>query len=184
MSIVPEQSTAQLQILAANLRILLLDVDGVMTDGGIILIGADTEAKRFDVQDGMGITLARAAGIRVGIITSRTSEVVQRRAKELGITDISQGSKKKVEALKQMLNKSGLSASQAAYIGDDIQDIPVLKRVGLPIAVQNAVPEVKECCLHVTQARGGHGAVREAVDWLLELRGEKEQVYQQFTESG
>jgi 3-deoxy-D-manno-octulosonate 8-phosphate phosphatase (KDO 8-P phosphatase) len=170
----------QVLILAGNLKMLLLDVDGVLTDGGITLIGLDMEAKRFDVQDGMGITLAKASGLIVGIITGRKSEVVERRARELGIEDLCQGVGKKVEALDLLLQKHGLGSEETAYIGDDIQDLPVMKRVGLPIAVQNAVPEVKECSKYVTQAQGGHGAVREVVDWLLVLRGQKEQVYEKF----
>jgi 3-deoxy-D-manno-octulosonate 8-phosphate phosphatase (KDO 8-P phosphatase) len=167
--------------LAQGLKLLLLDVDGVLTDGGIILIGENGEAKRFDVQDGMGITLARAAGLKVGIVTSRTSQVVRRRALELGIEEVAQGASNKSEALDLLLERHQVQASQAAYVGDDIQDIPIMKRVGIPIAVQNSVPLVKEYALYVTSAQGGHGAVREVVEWLLELRGDKERVYAQVT---
>lgn len=173
------QRTSSLEIkkLAADLRMLLLDVDGVLTDGGIILIGSKEEAKRFDVQDGMGITLARASGIKVGIVTSRSSDVVQRRAQELGIDEVFQGMRNKPEALDRMREKYEVQPSQAAYIGDDIQDLPIMKLVGIPIAVQNAVPAVKESSVYVTTASGGHGAVREAVEWLLELRGQRDQAY-------
>ncbi len=167
--------------LAGGLRLLLLDVDGVLTDGGIILIGRDTEAKRFDVQDGMGINLAGRAGLVVGIVTSRVSDVVRRRAKELGIEEVSQGVSNKSEALDILLRRHNVDAPQAAYIGDDIQDIPIMRRVGIPIAVQNAVQAVKECSVYVTGACGGHGAVREAVEWLLELRGDREKVYRSIT---
>ena len=160
---------------------LLLDVDGVMTDGGIILIGQEGEAKRFDVQDGMGINLAKAAGLTVGIVTSRTSEVVLRRSKELGIHEVCQGTRHKADVLDPLLEEYGIEASQVAYIGDDIQDMSIMKRVGIPIAVENAVGAVKECSLYVTHARGGHGAVREAVEWLLDLRGDKEKVYKLVT---
>jgi 3-deoxy-D-manno-octulosonate 8-phosphate phosphatase (KDO 8-P phosphatase) len=160
---------------------LLLDVDGVLTDGGIILIGKDGEAKRFDVQDGMGITLARAAGLKVGIITSRSSEVVQRRAQELGIDEVFQGARRKVEVLELLLQRYDIKPAQAAYIGDDIQDIPIMRRVGVPIAVQNAVQAVKECGVYVTRACGGHGAVRESVEWLLELRGDRNKAYESVT---
>ena len=171
----------EIRKLARDLRMLLLDVDGVLTDGGIILIGDDAEAKRFDVQDGMGVNLARSAGIVVGIITSRTSEVVQRRAKELSIDELFQGAGGKSEVLDLLLQKHHIDASQAAYIGDDIQDIPIMKRVGIPIAVQNAVQSVKDGSVYVTKAPGGHGAVREAVEWLLELRGDAERLYKQYT---
>ena len=110
---------------------LLLDVDGVMTDGGIILIGQECEAKRFDVQDGMGINLARFAGIKVGIVTSRISDAVIRRSTELGIDDVSQGTVHKADALDPLLKKYGIRPSEVAYIGDDIQDIPLLNRVGV-----------------------------------------------------
>lgn len=166
--------------LAANLRILLLDVDGVLTDGGIILIGDIDEAKRFDVQDGMGINLARAAGLKVGIVTSRDSVVVKRRAAELGVDDLFQGIGNKPEVLDVLLNKYGIEARQAAYIGDDIQDLSIMKRVGIPIAVQNATQSVKERSVYVTKACGGHGAVREAVEWLLDLRGDKIKVLKPF----
>ncbi len=177
----PEDYSPELRQLARDLRLLLLDVDGVLTDGGIILFGLEGEAKRFDVQDGMGINLARSAGIKVGIITSRTSEVVRRRAEELGLDELLQGVGQKGDALEELTQKHGITAAQAAYIGDDIQDIPIMRRVGLPIAVQNARPLVKEYSKHVTQASGGHGAVREAVEWLLELRGTRDELFRTIT---
>jgi len=174
-------SPKELSKLACDLRILLLDVDGVLTDGGIILIGTDLEAKRFDVQDGMGIRMLRTAGLMVGIVTSRTSDVVQRRAKELDIEELFQGVKEKPIVLNNLSQKYGINPSQAAFVGDDLQDIPLLKLVGIPIAVQNAVPDVKHCSSYVTKAFGGHGAVREIAEWLLDLRGDTERVYQSIT---
>jgi 3-deoxy-D-manno-octulosonate 8-phosphate phosphatase (KDO 8-P phosphatase) len=162
---------------AVRLHLLLMDVDGVMTDGGIILIGNADEAKCFDIQDGMGVTLARAAGLKVGIITGRESHAVRRRAEELQIDEICQGFFHKEEALSLLLEKHGLDSSEVAYMGDDVLDIPVMKQVGLPIAVSNACPEVKDHSVYVTQAPGGNGAVREVVDWLLELRGQRNEVY-------
>ena len=172
---------SSLQKLASDLRILLLDVDGVMTDGGIVLIGQDQEAKRFDVQDGMGVNMLRAAGLMVGIVTSRTSDVVQRRANELSIDELFQGVKDKPSILDILRDKHGIEPAQAAFVGDDLQDIPLLRRVGIAIAVANAVSEVKICCDYVTQAEGGHGAVRELAEWLLELRGDKERVVESIT---
>lgn len=166
---------------AESLHLVLLDVDGVMTDGGIILVGHTEEAKCFDIQDGMGVTLARAAGLKMGIITGRESAAVRRRAQELEMDEVCQGFFHKEEALNLLLDKHALDASQVAYVGDDILDMPIMKRVGLPIAVANARPEVKAQSVYVTQARGGHGAVREVIDWLLELRGQKEEVYGFFT---
>jgi 3-deoxy-D-manno-octulosonate 8-phosphate phosphatase (KDO 8-P phosphatase) len=160
---------------------LLLDVDGVMTDGGIILIGRTEESKRFDVHDGLGVTLARCAGLKVGIITGRKSDVVQRRAEELGIDELLQGIGRKTEALKHLLAKHEIDAAQVAYIGDDLPDLRVMEKVGMPIAVENAVPAIKEISVYVTKAAGGHGAVREAVEWVLDLRGNSHQVYKQIT---
>jgi len=168
---------SELTHVARGLKALLLDVDGVMTDGGIILFGESEETKRFNVQDGMGVNLARAAGLQVGIITSRTSTVVERRARELSMDILYQGIGKKAEALPRLLHDLSLEPGELAFIGDDLQDIPLLRLVGLPIAVANAVPAVKETSAYVTHAMGGHGAVREAVEWLLELRGERERVY-------
>ena len=174
----PDQN--QLRQLSLNLRLLLLDVDGVLTDGGIILIGEQGEAKRFDVQDGMGIRLAKTAGIKVGIITSRVSQVVERRAKELSIDEVHQDVGSKGDVFHSLLEKYGIRTAQVAYIGDDIQDVPIMKLSGIPIAVHNAVPLVQECSVYVTNARGGHGAVREAVEWLLDLRGDRDAIYKQI----
>ena len=171
----------KVQELASGLRMLLLDVDGVLTDGGIILMGGEGEVKRFDVHDGMGVTLAHAAGLKVGIITARSSEVVLRRATELGIEEVFQGVQHKGEVLDLLLEKYDINPSQVAYIGDDLPDIPIMRQVGLPIAVQNAVAAVKECSIYVTSADGGHGAVREAVERILELRGDRERVYRLVT---
>ena len=177
----PESTSHEIAALAAGLRILLLDVDGVLTDGGIILIGGDLEAKRFDVQDGMGIGMLRSAGILIGIVTSRTSQVVQRRAEELSIEELFQGVRHKPEVLDSLLAKYGIEPSQVGFVGDDLQDIPLIRLIGLPIAVQNAAPEVTENCVYVSRAKGGHGAVREIAEWLLELRGDKERVVRSIT---
>ena len=174
----------EIQRIARGLRLFLCDVDGVMTDGGIILDGADGEYKRFDVQDGMGITLARQAGLKVGIITGRNSGVVQRRAEELKFDEICQGFFWKEEALDQLLIRHELQEEEVAYVGDDLLDLPVMRRVGLPIAVQNARPEVKDFCLYTSRAPGGRGAVREIVEWLLDLRSQKQEVLDHFCKLG
>lgn len=171
----------ELARVAKGLKALLLDVDGVMTDGGIILSGESEETKRFDVQDGMGVNLARAAGLQVGIVTSRTSAVVERRAKELSLDILYQGIGKKSQVIPQLRQDLSLEPGELVFIGDDLQDIPLLRLVGLPIAVGNAVPAVKEASAYVTVAVGGHGAVREAVEWILELRGDRERVYELVT---
>jgi 3-deoxy-D-manno-octulosonate 8-phosphate phosphatase (KDO 8-P phosphatase) len=162
--------------IAKRLKMFLCDVDGVLTDGGIILDG-------IDVQDGLGIAMIRQAGLIAGIITGRKSGVVKRRAEELKFDEICQGFFWKEEALEQLLDKHQLRESQIAYIGDDLLDIPVLRRVGLPIAVQNARPEVKASSLYTSSASGGHGAVREIVEWILQLRNQKQEILDHFTKS-
>lgn len=161
-----------------RLRLVLLDVDGVLTDGGLILIDDDREAKRFDVQDGMGITLAREAGLEVGILTGRRSAVVARRADELGIEHVWQGSDEKGDTLDEIVESTGWAPSSMAYMADDVQDLPVLRRVGLSIAPANARPTVRRECDVITRSPGGDGAVREALDRLLEVRGEREALYE------
>ena len=171
----PERSLAAT---ALSIRMLLLDVDGVLTGGGIYLHDGLGEIKRFDVQDGMGITMARCAGLKVGILTGRSSAAVFRRAQELKIDVVEQGNSDKASGLRSVLQSAGVEAGEIAYVGDDIQDIPVMESVGLPIAVANARPEVKARALYVTTASGGHGAVRESVEWLLKLREQfKDVVY-------
>ena len=165
---------------ARKIKLLLLDVDGVMTDGGIILSGGGVESKRFHVQDGLGITLARRAGLRVGILTSRSSEVVQNRAEELGIEEVNQGCPSKVEAYHQILIKYGLRDDEVAYMGDDLPDLPVLQRVGLAFAVANALPEVKRQSDYVTCKSGGEGAVREVVELLLDWAEKRDEVIDHF----
>ena len=161
---------------ARRLRIVGLDVDGVLTDGGIYLgsVG-DTahEFKRYDIQDGLGVYFLRRAGLRVAIVTGRVSESVRLRARELEIDDVAQDSGAfKLPAFKQMLDRHGIQLSEAAFIGDDFPDMAVLKAVGLPVAVANAVPEIRAVCqLRLTRG-GGAGAVREFAELLLKARGE------------
>ncbi len=161
----------QIKEIARQVKFLALDVDGVLTDGGIILTEGKDEGKRFDVQDGMGIRLAQKSGIQVGIITSRTSKIVETRCSELGISDVHQGVTDKTQALELILKKYDLMHQDISYIGDDIQDLPIMNKIGLPIAVQNARDLVKHSSLYITGANGGHGAVREAIEWILKLNG-------------
>ncbi len=153
--------------LIANIKLLLMDVDGVLTKGDIIYGSGQMEIKVFNVQDGMGITLAKAAGLQVGVITGRTCEAVQRRCSELGFDIILQDCPDKMEGYQAIRQKYGYADDEIAYIGDDIQDLPVLQRVGIPLCVGNGVDEVKELCVFVATQHGGKGAVREIVDWIL-----------------
>ena len=156
---------------AKKIRLLILDVDGVMTDGRIILDNNGNELKAFHVRDGHGLKMLGDAGIKIALITGRSSKVVARRAAELRITDVYQSCHNKTEAYEQLLEKFGLKDSEVAYVGDDIVDIPVLKRVGLPVAVADAVYETKKHALLVTKNPGGRGAVREVTDLLLMASG-------------
>jgi len=160
-------------------RALVLDVDGVLTDGGILLDGGTGEMKRFHAKDGVGIRLAQAAGWRVLFLTARHSPPARRRAEELGAA-WAVGVARKDVFLQAWLAREGISWEEAAFVGDDLQDLAVLRKVGWPIAVGDAVEEVKAAARHVTARRGGEGAVREAVEWLLDQAGLREQVVEEF----
>jgi 3-deoxy-D-manno-octulosonate 8-phosphate phosphatase (KDO 8-P phosphatase) len=159
---------------------LLLDVDGVFTDGGIVYAGEEVEAKKFDVKDGMGIVLLQRTGLEVGIITGRVSDAVRRRANELGVEEVYQGYDEKTEALDTILEERDLSEETLGFMGDDVQDLPVLERVGLTLAPADAHPLVRERVDYVTESPGGSGAIRNAVDFLLKERNDYEEVYGQF----
>lgn len=154
-----------------KIRLLLLDVDGVLTDGRIIYDNRGVESKAFDVKDGHGIKLLQRAGIRVGIITGRQSEVVRLRAEELGIEILYQGAKDKLVPYRDILEGLGLNDDEVAYVGDDLVDLPILRRVGLAVTVADAVEEVKPHVHHVTERAGGRGAVREVCDLILKGSG-------------
>lgn len=150
---------------------LILDVDGVLTDGGIILDNEGNEYKSFHVRDGHGIRMLIKTGIRVAIITGRHSKVVDRRAHELGITEVFQKCYNKKTAYAQLLKDYKLSDHEVAYVGDDIVDVPIMDRVGLPVAVADACDEVVRYASLVTRNRGGRGAVREVTDFILKAKG-------------
>jgi 3-deoxy-D-manno-octulosonate 8-phosphate phosphatase (KDO 8-P phosphatase) len=159
---------------AASLRLLILDVDGVLTDGGLFY-GADGESqKRFNVLDGHGIKLLQQAGVAVAIISARKSPIVERRAADLGIAHLFQGVHDKLSAYNSLLAHTGLAAADCGFIGDDIIDLPVLLRVGFAASVPQGHPEVRARAHYVTQAPGGHGAVRELCDFILRAQGKYE----------
>lgn len=168
---------------ARKIKMLLMDVDGVLTDGGIIYGGGpglELELKKFHVQDGTAITLAHRVGLKTGIITGRESLVVTRRAQELQMAEIYQKAHSKAQALEEILNKQGLKEEEVAFIGDDLIDLPVMRRVGLAVAVANAQEEVKAQAHIVTQTQGGQGAVREVVNFLLKAQGTWETATQRY----
>lgn len=149
------------------IKLLLMDVDGVMTDGGITIDNNGVEAKTFHVRDGHGIKLLQRAGVKVGIITGRESEVVKHRAAELGIEILYQGMKVKMDAYRQILADEGLKDDEVAYIGDDVVDLPVLNQVGFSVAVADASEFLKPYVDYVTVLNGGRGAVREVTELIL-----------------
>ncbi len=153
-----------------NLGLLALDVDGVLTDGRLWLSDDGMESKAFDTQDGFGIRQLLRAGLEVAVISGRQSNAVEKRMAELGVTHVILGCSDKVAAFESLINKLGIDATNTAYVGDDVPDIPLLRRVGFAIAVANAVAEVKTECALTTTASGGRGAVREICDLILASR--------------
>jgi len=160
---------------AAQISLLLMDVDGTMTDGSVTLLsqndGTALEIKTFDAHDGQGLTLAQTAGLRTGCITGRESPALLRRAHEMKMEFIYMKQPVKMPAYEEIIQKAGVSDPAVAFIGDDLPDIPLLRRVGLAVAVGNAVPEVKQVAHYTTKALAGHGAIREAIELILKSKG-------------
>jgi 3-deoxy-D-manno-octulosonate 8-phosphate phosphatase (KDO 8-P phosphatase) len=171
--------------IAAAVRLVILDVDGVMTDGGIYYgvtaVGESIELKRFEITDGLGVKLLQRAGIEVAFVTGRESEVVTRRAHELGVLEVHQDlAAAKLPIVRGMLERKGLDWQNVAFLSDDLADLPVLRRVGLPAAVANAVHEVREVARWQSQRPGGSGAVREFAEALLHSRGDWQRTRDQY----
>jgi 3-deoxy-D-manno-octulosonate 8-phosphate phosphatase (KDO 8-P phosphatase) len=160
---------------AAKIKILLMDVDGTMTDGGVILLsqldGSALEIKSFDAHDGQGLTLAATAGLRTGCITGRESSALLRRAQEMKMEFVYMKQPLKMPAYEDILRITGASDAEVAYVGDDLPDIPLMGRAGLAVAVGDAVPEVKKAAHYTTKAFAGRGAIREAVELVLKSKG-------------
>lgn len=148
-------------------RLVLSDVDGVLTDGGVVYDNQGIETKRFHIHDGLGIRLWQRAGLRFGVVTSRNSHIVMVRCAELGIELVRQGIDKKLPAVRQLVAELGFTPEQVCYIGDDLPDLPVIRWAGLGVAVANATTDVREAAHHVTRLPGGEGAVREALELIL-----------------
>lgn len=165
---------------AKDIKILLLDVDGVLTDGTLIYSSSGEESKSFNTQDGFGLRLLREAGIDTGLISARSSEAVSRRARELRITFVYQGAGSKLQAFQEILRESGCRPFEIAYMGDDWLDLVLLSRVGLAFAPSNAVQAVREAAHFVTCRPGGFGAVREVCDLLLEGKGHATELLQRY----
>jgi 3-deoxy-D-manno-octulosonate 8-phosphate phosphatase (KDO 8-P phosphatase) len=163
-----------------NIKLILLDVDGVLTDGSIILGESNQELKIFNIKDGLGIKLAQAGGIEIGIITGRTSEAVKKRAHELAIKILYQAQPDKLKAYEQIKNDLGLKDDQIAYVGDDLNDLKLLQKVGFSTTVNDACDEVKAEADFITKTPGGKGAVREVIELILKSQGKWQGLIQKF----
>ena len=172
---------------ARRIKVLIFDVDGVLTDGQLFVIpapdGHGIEVKGFSAHDGLGISLARLGGLRVGIITKRQSQTVAIRAYDLKLEFIYQGQSHKLAAMHDIVAKAGITLDQLAYVGDDIVDLPILRLCGLAIATANARPQVKAACHYTTPHPGGQGAGRDAIDFILAAQGSLDRVIEKYLEA-
>ena len=176
----PPDLLQDLSARAGRITALVMDVDGVLSDGRIIYDEFGDELKCFDVQDGAGLVYWKRAGLKSAIITARKARLITRRAKELQADFLAQGAVNKLAAYEKFLRKFRLSPDQVCAIGDDLMDLPILRRAGLAVAVPNGVDEVKECCHYVTSRPGGKGAVREAITLILKAKGLWDQVLKTY----
>ena len=161
-----------------RIKMLISDVDGVWTDGSFYKGTDNIELKKFSVHDGVGVAMARAAKIKIALISGRYSSATEHRAKELSIKDVYNGTLNKLTVYEKLKLKYKLDDSNIAYIGDDLIDIAVMEVVALPIAVSNATPDVKKIAAHITELSGGEGAFREAISWVISEQGRTEEVIQ------
>ncbi|MEQ8208782.1 MAG: HAD-IIIA family hydrolase [Lacipirellulaceae bacterium] len=164
-----------------QIKLILTDVDGVLTDGGVILDNQGVESKRFSIRDGQGIRLWQQAGGQVGIVTGRSSQIVKLRAAELDIDILRQGVKDKLPMVEGIVAEQELTLEQVAYVGDDLPDLPVIKRVGLGVAVADAAEECRKGAAYVTSVGGGRGALRELIEVILKNTDRWEGAIKQFT---
>ena len=165
---------------AAEVRLLLLDCDGVLTDGRITPVEGGEELKSFHTHDGHGLVMLHRAGLRSGIISGRQSRLVELRAADLGVSFVRQGALNKVEVFESLLAEAGVGPGQAAYVGDDVVDIPLMRRSVLGIAVADATPDTREAAHHVTRLPGGHGAVREVCELILRAQGRWDELMKRY----
>jgi len=172
--------SAAVRAAAALIKLLILDVDGVLTDGGLYYDEDGRVVKRFNVQDGMGIKLAQAAGLQVAVISGLASKAVEKRMRELGVTEYHAGFKEKWETVEDIRQRFGVATHEIAFLGDDWVDAAPLLRVGLPLAVANAQPEIKALAKWISTAQGGQGAVREAICFILDAQGKLDALWQRW----
>jgi len=167
---------------AKKIKLLLLDVDGVLTDGRIIYGDYGDEIKNFDVNDGLGVALVKRSGLKCAIVTAKGSRVVKRRAREIGIDKVYRNFHYKIKALEDVKRRFRVNEEEICYMGDDITDIPLLKRIGLAISVPNAMDDVKKISHYTTKKMGGRGAVREVCELLIKAQGKWEEVTRRYFE--
>lgn len=168
---------------AARVKLLLLDCDGVLTDGRITLLENGDEEKSFHTRDGHGLVLLHRAGLQSGIISGRTSSAVERRARDLGISYVRQGTWDKIKDFAEVLAEAGVAASDAAYVGDDVTDIPLMRRCGFGVAVADATAETRRAAHYTTSFPGGFGAVREVCELILKAQGRWPELMRRYVES-
>ena len=166
-----------------GIKLLLFDVDGVLTDGTILIHGDGTESKSFNIRDGAGIVWAQRAGLSVGLLSARLADATSIRAAQLGITTVVQGAANKLAGYEQILRDAGLTDAQVGYMGDDLQDLPVLRRAGFSAAPADAAPEVRAAVQWVSASGGGRGAARECVEHVLRAQGLWRTAVAEFLES-
>ena len=167
---------------AARVKLLLMDCDGVLTDGRITLLADGDEQKSFHTRDGHGLVLLHRAGLHSGIISGRTSLAVERRARDLGIAHVRQGTWNKIKDFDEVLAAAGVEETEVAFIGDDVTDVPLMRRAVLAVAVADATDETRAAAHYITQLRGGFGAVREAVELILKAQGRWAELMRRYVE--
>lgn len=166
-----------------GIKLLLFDVDGVLTDGTVLIHGDGTESKPFNIRDGAGLVWAQRAGLSVGLLSARLADATTIRAAQLGITTVVQGAANKLAGYEQILRNAGLTDAQVGYMGDDLQDLPVLRRAGFSAAPADAAPEVRAAVQWISASGGGHGAARECVEHVLRAQGLWRTAVAEFLES-
>lgn len=170
----------EIQSRAARIKLFLMDCDGVMTDARIWVLENGEDQKAFNTRDGLGLDLWHRAGLKSGVISGRVSSALTRRAEKLGMSYVLQGCDDKEQAFAEILSVAGLTTAEVAFAGDDLNDIPLMRQAGLAIAVADAALETREHAHYITQARGGHGAVREIVELILKAQGRWDDLVQRY----
>jgi len=174
------EDLASIERRASRIKLLLMDCDGVLTDGRLWLTQDGAEQKAFHTHDGLGLSLLHRAGLKSGVISGRSSDALSRRAAELGIEFVRQGDPEKIAAFEDVLRLAGVDEDEVAFVGDDLTDIPIMRRVELAVAVADAVEETRSVAHYVTRAKGGRGAVREVIEIILRSQGRWNDLVEQY----